>query len=81
MSGEKSVSIGFRVTPEFKRLLGVAAQHDHRTMTNLLEKLLTDHCRLHSLLPDGPVTAPRVLTVSPAIQRSSAQRSGTIEKT
>jgi hypothetical protein len=41
---EKTVSINFRVTPEFKALLELAATQEHRTQTNLLEKLLYDHC-------------------------------------
>jgi hypothetical protein len=41
----KTVSVSFRVTPEFKELLAVAAARDQRSRTNLLEKLLFDHCR------------------------------------
>ena len=45
MPAEKTVSVSFRVTPEFKELLEVAAAREHRSRTNLLEKLLFDHCR------------------------------------
>ena len=51
MPAEKSVSIGFRVTPEFKRLLELAAKQEQRSKTNLLEKLLIDHCRARGLIP------------------------------
>jgi len=51
MAAEKSVSIGFRVTPEFKRLLELAAKQEQRSNTNLVEKLLLDHCRARGLLP------------------------------
>ena len=51
MSAEKSIFIGFPVTPEFKRLLDLAAKQDQRSKTNLLEKLLVDHCRIRGLLP------------------------------
>ena len=51
MPTEKSISIGFRVTPEFKRLLELAAKQERRSRTNLLEKLLVDHCRARGLLP------------------------------
>jgi hypothetical protein len=50
MHGEKTVSVGFRVTPEFKRLLGIAARLDHRSMTNLLEKLLSRPCKTRNPL-------------------------------
>lgn len=54
MPAEKSISIGFRVTPEFKRLLESAAKLEQRSKTNLLEKLLLDHCRARGLLPSDP---------------------------
>ena len=45
MNEEKSESLSMRVTPQFKRLLRLAAEREQRSQTNLLEKLLTDHCR------------------------------------
>jgi hypothetical protein len=51
----KTVFVSLRVTPEFKRLLELAAQEEQRTKTNLLEKLLMDHCRGKGLLPDAQV--------------------------
>ena len=44
MAEEKSVSVSFRVTPRFKRLLQAAAEREHRSQTNLLETLLFAHC-------------------------------------
>lgn len=49
MSEEKSVSISFRVTPRFKRLLQAAAEQEHRSQTNLLETLLFAHCVKHGV--------------------------------
>ncbi len=52
----KTVSVSFRATPEFKELLEVAAAREQRSRTNLLEKLLFDHCRHTGVLPEtGPV--------------------------
>ena len=51
MPAEKTVSVSFRVTPEFKELLEVAAAREQRSRTNLLEKLLFDHCRQLGVLP------------------------------
>ncbi len=51
MSTEKSVSVSYRVTPEFKELLEVAAARAQRSQTNLLEWLLFEHCRHTGLLP------------------------------
>lgn len=56
MSAEKTVSVSFRVTPEFKELLVVAAAREQRSQTNLLERLLFDHCRQNGVLSEtGPV--------------------------
>jgi len=49
MSESKSVSISFRVTPEFKRLLERVAISERRSQTNLLEKLVYDHCQRQEL--------------------------------
>jgi uncharacterized protein (DUF1778 family) len=54
MPAEKSVSVSFRVTPEFKELLEVAAAREQRSRTNLLEKLLFDHCRQLGVLRTAP---------------------------
>ena len=45
MAAEKNVSVSFRVTPELKSLLELAAMREQRSQTNLLERLLFDHCR------------------------------------
>jgi uncharacterized protein (DUF1778 family) len=58
MPAEKTVSVSFRVTPEFKRLLELAARNDQRSQTNLLEKLLFDHCRQIGALVPSTQSAP-----------------------
>ncbi|MGJ7512633.1 hypothetical protein [Variovorax sp. GT1P44] len=58
MPAEKSISISFRVTPEFKDLLELAAAKEQRSRTNLLEKLLFDHCRQEGLIPAGVPRRP-----------------------
>ena len=49
MKSEKSIGISFRVTPRFKRLLEAAADRDQRSLTNMLEVLLEEHCRRHCI--------------------------------
>lgn len=44
MDQKKSETLNLRVTPEFKRLLKLACDLEQRSQTNLLEKLLADHC-------------------------------------
>lgn len=45
MPAEKTVSVSYRVTPEFKELLELAAAREKRSRTNLLEWLLAEYCR------------------------------------
>lgn len=60
MGEEKSVSVSFRVTPRFKRLLQAAAEREHRSQTNLLETLLFAHCIQHGLEEDDAKIPTRI---------------------
>ena len=60
MTEEKSVSVSFRVTPRFKRLLQAAAELEHRSQTNLLETLLFAHCVKHGVDESAGQTHSRV---------------------
>lgn len=44
MQAEKTVGMSFRVTPKTKRLLAAAAEHERRSLTNMLEVLVEDFC-------------------------------------
>jgi len=45
----KNVSVSFRVSPRFKRLLEAAAARERRSQTNMLEALLFAYCEEHGL--------------------------------
>lgn len=49
MSEGKNVSVSFRVSPRFKRLLEAAAARERRSQTNMLETLLFAYCEEHGL--------------------------------
>ncbi len=49
MQAEKTVGMSFRITPEMKRLLVAAAARENRSLTNMLEFLVRDYCRIHRL--------------------------------
>ena len=44
MDAEKTVGISFRITPKMKRMLHAAAEHERRSLTNMLEILVEDYC-------------------------------------
>lgn len=45
----KNVSVSFRVSPRFKRLLEAAAARERRSQTNMLETLLFAYCEAHGV--------------------------------
>ena len=56
----KRIPVSFRVTPQFKRALELAAQREQRSQTNLVEKLLFDFCRQSGI--DVDAALPRADT-------------------
>lgn len=53
MSAEKTVSVSFRVSPRFKRLLVLAAEKEHRSQTNFLEMLLYRYCEQKEIVGES----------------------------
>jgi len=51
----KTGQLNIYIAEELKDAATRAAAADQRTLTSLVEKLLTDYCRQHGFLPaDGP---------------------------
>jgi len=50
MNERKTESINLRMAPGMKDLLRRAAEHEHRTLSNMLEVLILDYCRIHNLM-------------------------------
>lgn len=49
MPSVKTISLSFRVSPRFKRLLEAAATREQRSQTNMLETLLFAYCDKHGI--------------------------------
>ncbi len=49
----KTAQVNLRLVPSLKAAAEKAAQDDHRSLTSLIEKLLTEHLRERGYLPDG----------------------------
>jgi hypothetical protein len=58
MSERKTEVVNLRMSPTVKEHLRLAAAHERRTLSNMLEVLIEDYCRAKGLsLPDaGAVT-------------------------
>ncbi len=51
MSERKTEVVNLRMSPRVKDLLRVAAAHERRTLSNMLEVLIEDFCKEHHLAP------------------------------
>jgi hypothetical protein len=60
---QKTAQLNFFVSPELKAAAMRAAKADQRSLTSLVEKLLTDYCRATGFLPEagqsGAIEAPK----------------------
>ena len=72
----KTQAISLRMSPSTKALLRAAAKRDHRTLSNLLELLILEHCQKHGIEvpPDADEPPARGKPVSPT--RPTAGRAG-----
>ena len=52
MSERKTEVVNLRMSPRVKELLRIAAAHERRSLSNMLEVLIEDFCKDHGL--DGP---------------------------
>lgn len=49
MKHDKTVPMNFRIGRKIKGLLELAADRDHRSMTNMLEVLILEYCKKHGI--------------------------------
>lgn len=49
MARHKTEAINLRMSPEMKAMLRLAADREHRTLSNMIEHLLIDYCERHAI--------------------------------
>ena len=49
MSKNKTSSLNVRISPSLKEALRIAAIRDHRSISNLLEKMIINHCNYNGI--------------------------------
>ena len=49
ITGQKTAVLTLRIAPRIKAAAERAAEQDHRSVTNLIEVLLIEHCRKHDI--------------------------------
>jgi hypothetical protein len=70
-SDTKSETLNLRVSPSFKQVLKLAADHEQRSMVNMLEVLLGEYCDRMGIVPPG-----KKATTTPTHKRGRADRRG-----
>ena len=65
----KSETLNLRVSPTFKQVLKEAADHEQRSMVNMLEVLLSDYCTRKGIVLLGQKATPTT-----ALKRARAGR-------
>ncbi|MCO5106229.1 MAG: hypothetical protein M9907_04005 [Burkholderiaceae bacterium] len=59
MAPAKTSTLTLRVEPAFKDALRVAAEGEHRSISNMVEGLIRDYCRVHGIrIPDASAASP-----------------------
>lgn len=58
MAAAKTSTLTLRIEPAFKNALRVAAEGEHRSISNMVEVLIRDYCRVHGIrIPDASATS------------------------
>lgn len=50
MTASKTATLTLRVEPEIKRALQRAAELEHRSIANMIEVLIREHCRVKGIV-------------------------------
>ena len=58
MQNNKSETLNLRISPQVKDAIRLVADHEHRSMGNLIEVLVFEYCEKHGL-PIPSRTTPR----------------------
>jgi len=65
MSERKTEVVNLRMAPRVKELLRLAAAHERRTLSNMLEVLIEDYCHAKGLDPSPAPAAAKELASTP----------------
>lgn len=49
MTAGKTTTLSFRIEPALKEALRTAANREHRSIANMVEVLIRDHCARHGI--------------------------------
>lgn len=53
MAASKTATLTLRIEPEIKKALQRAAELEHRSIANMVEVLIREHCRVKGIVTGG----------------------------
>lgn len=56
MPTPKTTNLNLRISPDVKEALRVAADKEHRSLSNMMEYLIVQHCKLKSIVIGNKAT-------------------------
>lgn len=74
----KTATLTVRIDPRIKAAAEAAAEHDHRSLTNLLEVLIVNHCRAPGLSPEHFAKELPPMTKTPPTARNRSVTQGAV---
>jgi len=84
MATEKTTTLTFRIEPNLKEALRTAADRDHRSIANMIEVMIRNHCAVNGIaiaeLGTGSRTNKKA-TQAASTKASSPRSAGTRQKT
>ncbi|MBL0730626.1 DUF1778 domain-containing protein [Piscinibacter sp. HJYY11] len=60
MAASKTATLTLRIEPEIKQALQRAAEMEHRSIANMVEVLIREHCRVKGIAPGVTSKSKRV---------------------
>ena len=82
MSTEKTTTLTFRIEPNLKEALRTAADRDHRSIANMIEVMIRNHCAVNgiAIAELGAVPISGKKTKQTASTMASPRSTGTRQK-
>ncbi len=59
MAASKTATLTLRIEPEIKQALQRAAELEHRSIANMIEVLIREHCKVKGIATDVPTNNKR----------------------
>lgn len=74
MATGKTTTLTFRIDPGLKEALRTAADHEHRSIANMVEVMIRDHCERAGVAIPAPVPLDAARSATSRIKASKTKK-------